>query len=312
MTYLIKKYCFLLPGLVWISCNTFHEQRTDTPTSGTISLTTDESFLPIIDAEVMAFEYLYPDSKIQIQYKSEDEAVMALLNNKTEMIVISRELNKREKEFIKSKNISVLSNKMATDAIAIIVNSEYPERLMTIGQLKQIISGNIKRWNELAPNLPKEEIEIIIDKSNSGNLSFLKQKMNLNSGASKIYAAGSNKEVMEYVKKNKTGLGIIGVNWISDDEDPDLDKKLNRIKVLAIAEGNEKDSSKFYQPLQDNLGEGRYSLTRPLYLINKNTKTGLGAGFSSFLLSDHGQRIVLKNGLLPATMPGREIEIKRN
>jgi phosphate transport system substrate-binding protein len=309
MIYLIKKYCILLIPFIGISCNSVHEQKSDSPTSGSISLYADESFLPIVKAEVRAFENLYHQAEIKVQYQPEDVAVMDFLNNKAETIFLSRELTKEEKDFLKNKKISIRTNKIATDAIALIVNSEHSDSLITTSQLEQIFNGTIRTWNQLASDLPKKEIDIIVDKSNSGNLSYLKNKLNLDTKTLNVYAAGSNKEVMEQVKKNKHSIGIIGVNWISDDDDPALHTKLEQLKVLALAEGAEKDPSKFYQPIQDNLIDGKYPLKRPLYLIIKTSKTGLAAGFASFLLSDQGQRIVLKSGLLPAVMPGREIEI---
>jgi len=44
--------------------------------------------------------------------------------------------------------------------------------------------------------------------------------------------------------------------------------------------------------------------------LNYQPNLGLGIGFSSFMTGDRGQRIVLKSGLLPATMPGRELIIR--
>jgi phosphate transport system substrate-binding protein len=43
--------------------------------------------------------------------------------------------------------------------------------------------------------------------------------------------------------------------------------------------------------------------------VNCEIGTRLGTGFSSFVASDKGQRIILKSGLLPAVMPVRFIEV---
>jgi phosphate transport system substrate-binding protein len=34
-------------------------------------------------------------------------------------------------------------------------------------------------------------------------------------------------------------------------------------------------------------------------------------GFASFVAGDIGQRIILKSGLLPATVPGRKLNIRK-
>jgi phosphate transport system substrate-binding protein len=309
MICLIKKYGFLILAFLWISCTPSQERKTDTSTSGVITILTDESFYPIVKAEVKAFENSYRDATIKIQCQPEDEAVMALLNNKAEMIFISRELTKEEKEFLKAKKVSIRTNKIATDAIALIVNKDYPDSLITVNQLKAVLSGNKNQWRQLTPYLP-DLPGIIIDKGSSSNLGFVKNHLNLQTDHANIMAAGSNLKVMNLLKENKTALGVIGANWISDEDDPELRSKLKGLKVLKVAPEDEKERTKSYQPLQSYLGDGKYPLIRPVYIINKAVKAGLSAGFATFILSDHGQRIILKSGLLPSHMPGREIEIK--
>jgi phosphate transport system substrate-binding protein len=39
--------------------------------------------------------------------------------------------------------------------------------------------------------------------------------------------------------------------------------------------------------------------------------SGLGSGFVSFVAGEKGQRIILKSGLVPATMPIRIIQTKK-
>jgi phosphate transport system substrate-binding protein len=48
-----------------------------------------------------------------------------------------------------------------------------------------------------------------------------------------------------------------------------------------------------------------------VYIINAQARKGLGLGFASFLAGDSGQRIVLKDGLLPAQAPTRLIKATR-
>jgi phosphate transport system substrate-binding protein len=43
---------------------------------------------------------------------------------------------------------------------------------------------------------------------------------------------------------------------------------------------------------------------------SRESFTGLGSGFVSFVSGEKGQRIILKSGLVPATMPIRIIQVK--
>lgn len=303
-----NNYLILLCSYLLIACGSPKEKE-DTPVSGSIIVYVDEAFRPIVTAEIDAFQNLYTNSKVEAAYQSQNEAIAALLNGKADMIIISRALNKEEEDFLLQKKITVRTNKWATDAIALLANKEYSDSTLSTQQLKDIFSGTIKSWNELSASLPKQTIEIVVDKSTSSNLNYLKDSLDLQEKSVKIFAVGSDPKVLEHVKGNKNSLGIIGFNWISDEDDPDLRDKLKELKVLAI--GRVKDET-YYQPLQAHLANNDYPLARTLYVIIKASKVGLSTGFATFMLSDPGQRIVLKEGLLPAVMPGREIVITKN
>ena len=86
---------------------------------------------------------------------------------------------------------------------------------------------------------------------------------------------------------------------------------MRKIKVVAVsAKSNPSSSEDYYQPFQGYLAQGTYPLRRNLYIISREARAGLGTGFASFVASDKGQRIFLKSGLLPATMPIRLVSVK--
>ena len=67
--------------------------------------------------------------------------------------------------------------------------------------------------------------------------------------------------------------------------------------------------SGFYQPYQAYIAQKSYPLVRDIMMISREARSGLASGFMAFVASDKGQRIVLKSGLVPATMPIRIVEI---
>ena len=46
-------------------------------------------------------------------------------------------------------------------------------------------------------------------------------------------------------------------------------------------------------------------------MLNYQGYSGLGMGFASFVAGETGQRIVLKAGLVPVRMPGRNLVIRK-
>src|SRR5690606_29608376 len=125
----------------------------------------------------------------------------------------------------------------------------------------------------------------------------------------KVYALGSNEEVIRYVHDNQGVIGIIGINWIAQPN-KELAKYVDGVKVLGVRNQTGKSGDDgYYRPTQTNLALGKYALARDLYLINCQGVRGLGLGFSAFLAGERGQRIILKSGLLPDSIPAREINI---
>jgi phosphate transport system substrate-binding protein len=111
------------------------------------------------------------------------------------------------------------------------------------------------------------------------------------------------------VAAEKNCIGVVGVNWISDSDDTTRLSFLKSVKVLEIAMTKDDD---FYKPYQAYIAQKYYPLWREVYIISKEAYTGLGTGLTAFIASERGQRIVLKFGLVPATMPVRLVELVEN
>ena len=157
--------------------------------------------------------------------------------------------------------------------------------------------------------MPATTVQLVTDQSNSANLFLLKDSVGFQSASVKVEAAGSNSKVFEYVQQRPWTIGIVSFELLSDTDGMAVKKLLNQVKLLGI----QKNVSEFSQsvfPSQSTMKE--YPLSRKIFVLVKNTKVGLATGIASFLVSERGQRIVLKSGILPAHMPGREIEIKNN
>src|SRR5687767_8142570 len=70
----------------------------DTTTRGTIHISVDESFKPIIDSQIRVFESSYPNAKIIAHYKAEAECLKDLDNDSIRMVIVTRALSKSEEK----------------------------------------------------------------------------------------------------------------------------------------------------------------------------------------------------------------------
>ena len=282
----------------FIGCNN-QDSPDDTPTTGKLTLCADETYKPLIDSEIATFESIYKYSDISVKYKTETEAFNDLMNDSVRLIIVPRNLNKEELKQFEKWEIVPKITKVAYDAIALIGTKDIKDTVYTIAKINSLINYDVtdKKF---------KNIKIVFDNNNSSTVRFLKEKTGVKKFSSNCYALSSNKAVLEYIAKEKNSIGIIGANWISDHDDSTNISFLKSVKVLEVATDEKSEPLK---PYQAYIAQKTYPLYRETYIISKEAYTGLGTGFTAFVASERGQRVVLKFGLVPATMPVRLVEI---
>jgi len=292
------------------SCGRKSNAPTDDATSGRIHITVDESYQPLIEAEIEMFEHFYPHAKIDVTYSNELKAFEDLLNDSSRFIVVNRELNSDEIDYFKKLELTPTTLKVAYDGLAFIGNNESKLNKLMYSQVNDMFTGKITTWNQLDPSYPKDTIRIIFDNPKSGNVRMINELFKLNNKLpANCFAVNSNPEVIDFVEKNKNAIGIVSVNWISDDADTNTIAFLKKIKVLEMgAEGVTDTSGQFRGPYQGYIAEDTYPFKRTCYILSREARTGLGTGFASFITGEKGQRIVLRSGMVPATAPIRIVQ----
>lgn len=288
------------------SCGSSHRQE-DTATYGTISIASDDAFKPLVDAELDVFQSLYKYAKIQCIYKPEEEAFRLLFADSIRLIIASRELNEDEKNYFKSKNLIPRTVKIALEGVALIVHNTVVDTLWSYSRIENLFQGKQTTWD----NKGKLPVKIVFDGNNSSNLRYMMEKFGLSKPLpATYYSLSSNEEVIAFVKKDPGAIGVIGASWISDGDDPKVKTFRKDVRVLQLSSKINPGAQDYYPPLQAYILTEDYPLSRSLYTISREPRTGLGTGFVSFLASDGGQKIVLKQGLVPAISPIRLLKIK--
>ncbi|WP_210462991.1 MULTISPECIES: PstS family phosphate ABC transporter substrate-binding protein [Rufibacter] len=300
-------------ALATFSCGQSGNKNTDTPTSGSIKISADESYAPIIDSQIQTFQGLYKYAKVQAVYKPEAQVVHDLLTDTIRFAIMARQLNDREKAEFEKLKLTPRMNKIAVDGIALIINKENTDTTLTLQQVRSIFTGKTTSWRQLDPKAQDGKITIVFDNSNSSTARFILDSINLKQPLPpNTYASTSNANLVDYVAQNRNAIGVIGVNWISDRRDSTAISFLKKVNVVGISR-NENPTSEddFIQPYQGYLAQGTYPLRREVFIVSKEARAGLGTGFASFISGDRGQRIILKSGLVPASMPVRIVGFRQ-
>lgn len=299
--FLIYLGCSFLFNILFSSCEQSKKNGGDTHRVGNVDFFVDESFKPLFTTCVDTFRGLNPKAKINAIYEPEAVIINKFLNDTIKAVCVSRDLTDEEKKFLNSKKINVKTDKIATDAIALIVNKSNADSVISLEGIKKILSGQLSEWNS-----SKTKINVVFDKTNSANYNYLRKLVNTEKFPVNVFAVDGNQQVIEYVKNNKSALGIIGLNWISDSDDP---KAVNFMQGITVMGVSLKDGDQDYKPFSGYLYTKEYPLTREIWVLNKGSRNGLHSGLILFMKGEKGQIIVQKSALVPASAPIRLIEV---
>lgn len=289
----------------------------------------DATFENIMDQEVDVFEYYYNNSRRQAlvvpYYVSQSEAFDSLMNpdNSIKTIVAARTLTQAEKTRLRNQKRKPREQRVAVDAVALIVNNQNPQDAISMAELRQVLSGEVKSWKDMWPT-KLDSIRLVFDDAGSSMVQFMRDSINGGKpfGAN-VYAEGSARKVFDAVSRHPNALGIIGVSWVSTDMDgTTLSKDEMRrrsessdttnlgfnpeVKVLAVSAD---DSNLAYKPYQAYIFDGSYPLYRSIYMITTTVGGTLNNAFYSFVTGMQGQKVIQLTGVLPATVQPRMVQI---
>ncbi|WP_157760703.1 PstS family phosphate ABC transporter substrate-binding protein [Chitinophaga caeni] len=272
------------------ACGPSSNKQLDTTTSGTIHISVDETYQPLIEAEIKVFESIYPKAKIIAEYKPEVDCFKDLFEDSTRMVIVTRDLNEEEKKYFKDElKITPRSLTLATDALALIINHDNPDSSLTMDQVRAIMNGTYDK-----------DYQLVFDNPNSSTVRYIKDSINMGKPLpSSTMAAKTNPEVVDYVTKNKNAIGVIGVNWISDTRDVNVVEFANQVTVCSLRADDNVD---FVKPYQVYIATKSYPLTRAMNYVLKEPHQGLGHGFTNFLASEEGQKLIGRFKLFPARL----------
>lgn len=287
------------------------EGPTDTYSSGVIAIAADESFEPIVQEEIDVFESLYPLAGIVPRYTTEVEAINLLLKDSVRLAIATRTLTEEEMNSFHSRKFYPREIKLATDGLALIVNRANQDSLMTVRDFSRILTGEAKEWKEVNPNSRLGAIQVVFDNKNSSTVRFAMDSIcgGKPLAEGNVSALKTNRQVIDYVAKNSGAIGVIGVNWLGNRSDTTNLSFREEVRVMAVSAGDVATSDNSYKPYQAYLYYGNYPLARPIYALLNDPRNALPWGFTSFMTSDKGQRIILKSGLVPATQPVRIVHV---
>lgn len=227
-------------------------------------------------AEILAEEFalLYPDSEIDIQGGGSAAGITAAESGTADIGMSSRSLKDKELER------GLWWIEIARDGLAVIVHPQNKVNDLTFDQICDIYAGKVLNWSEVGGRDAK--IHLIAREEGSGTRSAFEELLMKDERITpKAIVQNSNGSVKQLVSNDQNAIGFISLGLVND-----------QIKALAL---------NGVEATHDNIVNGTYELYRPFVFVAKSEPTGPAKKFVDFILSDEGQTIMAKKGLIPAT-----------
>jgi len=214
----------------------------------------------------------------------------SLISGSCGIAMSSRNIKDKEITLAKQKGINPYEIKVALDGLAIVVNPKNPVNKLTVGQLAQVFTGKVTNWKELGGADAK--IVILSREVNSGTHVYFKEHVLRNNDpnskeefAPTALMLSSSQAIADEVAGNSAAIGYYGMGYISIKQKP----------IMVAKDVN----SEYEAPTIENVINGKYPISRPLFLYTNAEPKGLVKKFVDFCLSSEGQDIVLKTDFVP-------------
>jgi len=280
-------------------------------TTGELTVGVDEGISPVVQEEASEFMRLNNEAKVTLNIKTTKEVIADLNNGTYKSVVVGRDLTKEEADIFAANKIELKKSAFALDGIGVIVNPKNPLTKLNFNELKRIFTGEQNEWKELDgdnKDVYSGKIKVFIARKNASVHDIFKSKVLAGAefGANDVICSTSS-QMMREIKENENAIGFISMAWITVSNDT-LDESVKPLKIASV-DPNTGAIGNYVGLHQGYIANKTYPLVTEAFIFSTDFSMNLSVGFSSFMSSYDGQRIVLKSGLVPVTQPVKIIQL---
>lgn len=297
-------FCIIL-GCALPACNSGSNQGTGQTAKkieeDTVEIWADTSLRVIMNEQKKAFENTYPGPKLRILYFQEEQIIKGLMDNRSSLAVLQRELTPGESAFLaKKEEYKPREYTIAYDAFVFVTSMDNQRDSLWIKDIKECFTSS------------KPGLKLVFENSRSNAVHYLGKYFSLSAGQfGNAFSKNSVQELMDFLRHEPAYIGIIPFSYICDTEAEETVQLLENLKVLNIACPDSANTKKhlLVNPSQESITTRAYPFVMPIVLLDCSMEKNSGTAFVNYIFKPKAQRLILKCGLTPAVFPGREIKV---
>jgi phosphate transport system substrate-binding protein len=217
----------------------------------------------------------------------------AMAAGKAEIVQSSRRVLHSEVEALHAgQGKSYVELQVATEIAGITLNAGNPVKELSLYQLRQVLSAEVKNWKQVGGS--DAPIRIYGRDDSSGVRAFLEEEFMGDTGiSSSAKTFTSNAGVLSAVSHDVNGVGF-------GNADPRMDAHIKFVAIKPSASGEA------FSPTGEAIRAKRYKLVRPLFFYFAGPPKGEVLRFAEWVLSPEGQLVVEAQGYYPLSSSERE------
>ena len=269
----------VLGQAVFTSCTTAEELQ------GSLQIKGSDTMVNLCQAWAEAFMAKHPQVTVAVTGGGSGTGIAALIGGTCDLVAASRTMTEKEKSQAAAQGHEAREWKVALDGLAVVVNPKNPVRQLTLQQLADLFTGNMKNWKAVGG--PDKVVVLLSREVNSGTHAYFKEHV---LGKEKEFAPEallmpSSQAIADEVATNPEAIGYYGMGYLNP-----------RNAALAVAKTPE---GPYITPSIASVQSGTYPISRPLFFYSRGEVQGLANAFLEFTLSPDGQAIVQQTDFVP-------------
>lgn len=230
--------------------------------------------------------------------------IAALINGKVDIADASRSIKDKEVQKAKERGISPVGFVIAMDGLSVITHESNPAEFLTVDQVGRIFKGEITNWKQLGG--PDLAISMYGRQSNSGTFVYFRDHVLKGDYSAKVKRMNGNAQIVEAVRRDKGGIGYVGIGYVKDTE---TGRVVKGLKPLMIRKGPGAPAASPLDP--EAVRSGAYPIARPLFQYTNGTPKGAIADFIKWETGEEGQKVAVEMGFYPITVTYAEENAKK-
>ncbi|MEJ8801121.1 PstS family phosphate ABC transporter substrate-binding protein [Pontibacter sp. H249] len=252
--------------LMFSACGGNNTEEANGDGAGSIQIDGSSTVYPITEAVAEEYRAEAPDVKVTVGVSGTGGGFKKFTRGEIDIVNASRPIKDSEASVAKESGITYVELPVAYDGLTVVVHPENNwVKDITTEELKKIwepaAQGKIKRWNQIRPEWPDQEIHLYGPGVESGTYDYFTEAVVGESGASRgDYTASEDDNVLvQGVSTDVNALGFFGFAYYEENQ--------NKLKIVPVNDLNDANGKGAITPTLETVKDGSYApLSRPLFI----------------------------------------------